>query len=104
MKRLTFALLALGLASTMASPANAISHSYRAKLEKLHQTQVQETNVQKAQGFFDTYVVGKPIDIEADTLLAQGWKPNNGFWVRKGVAVQLEMDSGIVQHAYASAN
>lgn len=113
MKRLTFALLALGLATTRTSPAHAISAKYRAQLEREHKTQVQDAEgvsvahkgkVEKAQDFFDTYVVGKPIDIEADTLLAQGWKPNNGFWVRNGVAVQLEMDGGTVQHAYASAN
>lgn len=112
------AFIAVSLAILATAPAHAISEKYRAQLEREHKTQVEDTGsasapkhsagtskVAQAQKYFDDAVVGSNIGESADMLMAKGWKPNNGFWIKGGVAVQLEVsDNGEVSAAHAMAN
>ncbi|MCS5736739.1 hypothetical protein [Herbiconiux daphne] len=107
----------LMLSACASQPSYAISHAYRAKLERSGCTQVTEANktcdvnktkVQNAQSAnsshksiskFAESLIGDSISHVADTLIADGWKANEGEWHKGKNTLRLIVENNQVVNA-----
>lgn len=116
MKKLIIVATALGLGFA-SLPSHAISHAYRAKLERSGCTEVTsnngtcDINKTKAQNLHKQVqslpaiaadvesLVDEPVSEAVDHLIAEGWKANNGVWKKGKYILKLVVEDDTVVNA-----
>lgn len=109
MKKIIYSVLALAIVAT--GPAHAINAKYRAQLEHsgctqesinygcdIHKTKIQNEKLsrlpktkagEEQRAWMEENALGANINELADTLLAKGWKPYQGEWLKGDKHLQL---------------